>query len=135
MADDLILPSGLCVVVKQKPGALSLTEIVTSVVTVLNQCVCYSTMGSVTVGSYFKILLWRKALSCMIADNRRQSFAVNSKGLSLFVKGHQTILSGREVFSPVCTEKGQILLPSLLIFGDSVELCGICISAVSLRGS
>ena len=51
MADDLFLPSGLCVVVKQKPGALSLTEIVTSVVTVLNQCVCYSTMGSVTVGS------------------------------------------------------------------------------------
>lgn len=41
-----LLPPGLCVVLTQKPGALSLTQMLTSVVTVLNQFICYVKLGS-----------------------------------------------------------------------------------------
>lgn len=88
MADGSLLPSGLCVVVTQKPGALPLTEMVTSVVTVLNQVLCYAKLGSTTVGSVDRILHCREALSCIIADNTRTSLAENSDGIFfLFEKG------------------------------------------------
>lgn len=52
LADGLLLPPGLCVVVTQKPGALSLTEMITSAVTLLNQVICYAKLGSITVTEF-----------------------------------------------------------------------------------
>lgn len=62
MADDSLLPSGLCVVATQKPRALSLTLMVTSVVTVLNQIICSPNMGSLTVGSVDRIYALERSL-------------------------------------------------------------------------
>lgn len=85
LAGGLFLPSGLCVVVTQKPGALSLTEMVTSVVTVLNQVMCYAKLSSITVWSVNRILLWREVLPRMTADNKTASLTENSKYIFLFV--------------------------------------------------
>lgn len=84
LADSSLLASGFCVVLTQKPGALSLTGIVTSVVTVLNQAICYAKLGSITLGSVYWILLWLVVLPCTIADNKSTRLTVNSQRIFLF---------------------------------------------------
>lgn len=111
MADSLLLPLGLCVVVTQKPGALSLTLMVTSVVTVFNHVICYAKSGSITVGNVNRILFWREALSCRIADNKRTS--LTEKLLRCFCLGRMlklkdsivSYLCGRETFAHRCGQR------------------------------
>lgn len=91
-------------------------------------------MPNWALDSVDRILLWRQVMAWMTADNKRTSLSEKSNGKN--VKTERILCHvGEGVCSPVWTEKGQRLFSSLLIFGDRVELWGICISALSLRGS
>ncbi len=50
-----------------------MTEMVTSVVTVLNQVICYVKLASITV---YRILLWREVLPFMITDAKRSEMRI-----------------------------------------------------------
>lgn len=87
VAGGSALPPGSCVVMTPEPGALSLTETVTRVVTVSHPVICYPKLGfppppppssPLTGGCVDSIRLWREAWTGMMADNKR----TNREGIS-----------------------------------------------------
>lgn len=52
------------------PGAPSLTEMVTSVVSVLYQVICSAKLVSVSAGGVYRTVLWKEVLPGTTADNK-----------------------------------------------------------------